>query len=132
MGIRALVLAVLVVSVAPVWADDAEDAAIARVRLTTEASLLTGCTRLGAVSDDSVKDLRRKVLRNGGNAAVIEFSIEDLSMIRANIYRCPAASAEPPRIPPPPTGAPPPPPPARSGPASQQPASPPPPPPPAR
>lgn len=132
MGTRALILAVLVVSVAPAWADDAEDAAIARVRLTTEAALLTGCTRLGAISDDSVKDLRRKVLRNGGNAAVIEFSIENLSMIRAHVYRCPAASAEPPRIPPPPTGAPPPPPPARSGPASQQPASPPPPPPPAR
>jgi hypothetical protein len=125
-------LAVLVVSVAPAWADDAEDAAIARVRLTTEATLLTGCTRLGAVSDDSIKDLRRKVLRNGGNAAVIAFSIEDLSMIRADIYRCSAAVTAPPRIPEPPTGAPPPPPPARSGPPSQQPSSPPPPPPPAR
>jgi hypothetical protein len=124
---------VLVVSVAPAWADDAEDAAIVQVRLTTESTLLAGCTRLGAVSDDSIKDLRRKVLRNGGNAAVIAFSIEDLSMIRADVYRCPAtALTAPPRIPEPPTGAPPPPPPARSGPPPQQPSSPPPPPPPAR
>jgi hypothetical protein len=125
-------LAVLIVSVVPALADDAEDAAIAQVRLTTEPTLLSGCTRLGAVSDDSIKDLRRKVLRNGGNAAVIAFSIEDLSMIRADIYRCPATASPPPRIPQPPTGAPPPPPPARSGPPPQQPLAPPPAPPPAR
>jgi hypothetical protein len=119
----------LLVSAAPAWAND-EDAAIAQVRLTTEAALLTGCTRLNAISDDSIKDLRRKVLRNGGNAAVIAFSIPDLSMILADVYRCPATAAAPSRIPAPPTGAPPPPP-ARSAPP-QQPSSPPPPPPPAR
>jgi hypothetical protein len=125
---RALCLAMLLISVAPAWADDAEDAAIAQVRLTTEPTMMTGCIRLGAVSDDSIKDLRRKVLRNGGNAAVISFGIQDLAIIQGDAYRCPVAASATPGIPQPPAGAPPPPPPARSGPP-QQPSSPPPPPP---
>jgi hypothetical protein len=52
------------------WAEEAERRAMAQVLLTTEAPLLSGCTRVGLVSDDSVKDLRRKIVRAGGNAAV--------------------------------------------------------------
>jgi len=38
---------------------------------------------VGAVSDDSIKDLRRKIVKAGGNAAVLSFEIEDMSTIHA-------------------------------------------------
>jgi len=84
---------------------------MAHVRLTTEPGLTSGCARVGAVSDDSLKDLRRKIVKAGGNAAVLSFGIEDMSTIHAEVYRCPAAASAPSRIPTPPSGSPPPPPP---------------------
>jgi len=119
----------LLAAAAPAWAED-EMAAMARVRLTTEPTLVTGCTRIGAMSDDSVKDLRRKIVRAGGNTAVISFNALELSMLLAEVFRCPTTATGP-SIPPPPAGAPPPPP-ARSGSTPSSPSSPPPPPPPAR
>jgi hypothetical protein len=118
---RALLLVVLA---SPAGADDGERIVLARVRLTTEAAVVRGCTRLGAVSDDSIKDLRRKIVRAGGDTALIAFGVEDLSMVHAQVFRCPpptppAASAPPlpappaPGVPPPPPGPPPPPPPSR-------------------
>jgi ssRNA-specific RNase YbeY (16S rRNA maturation enzyme) len=101
---------VLMISSSSAQADDAEKAAIARVRLTTEAALAAGCTRLGLVSDDSVKDLRRKILRTGGNTGVISFRLDDLSRIYADVFWCPPRTTAPPNVPPPPPGAPPPPP----------------------
>lgn len=115
-AIGTLVL-LLVVAAPAAWADDAEKLAMARVRLSTEAAAATGCTRLGHVSDDSVKDLRRKVVRAGGNTAILSFSPQDLSMIYADVFRCataqsrPPAATVPPDIPAPPPGPPPPPPP---------------------
>ena len=105
------------------WADEAERRAMAQVRFTTEAALLSGCTRLGAATDDDVKDLRRKIVRAGGNAAVLSFGVDDLSKMQADIYRCTTTAKAPSSAPPPPAGTPPPPPP---------PAGAPPPPPPSR
>jgi uncharacterized protein YcfJ len=101
------------VPVSYAWADDAEKIALARVRLTTEAALTTGCTRLGLVSDDSIKDLRRKIVRAGGTAGVLSFGVDDLSTIHAEVFRCPPTDA-PLSIPPPPAGTPPPAPPGPS------------------
>jgi len=84
---------------------------MAQVRLTTEAALLSGCTRIGVVRDDDVKDLRRKIVRAGGTAAVLEFGVDDLSTVQAEVYRCTSTAKAPSTIPPPPAGAPPPPPP---------------------
>jgi len=56
---------------------------MAHLRLTTEPGLTAGCARVGAVSDDSIKDLRRKIVKAGGNAAVLSFEIEDMSTIHA-------------------------------------------------
>jgi len=84
---------------------------MAQVRLTTEAALLSGCTRIGVVRDDDVKDLRRKIVRAGGTAAVLEFGVDDLSTVQAEVYRCTSTAKAPSNIPPPPAGMPPPPPP---------------------
>jgi len=105
---RATCLAVLLVSVSSAWAQDSERSLMANLRLTTEPGLTAGCARVGAVSDDSIKDLRRKIVKAGGNAAVLSFEIEDMSMMHAEVYRCPAATNAPSRIPPPPPGPPPP------------------------
>ncbi len=102
--------ALLVASASSAAADDAEHLAMARVRLTTEPSVARGCTRVGQVSDDSVKDLRRKIVRSGGDTGVLSFSTDDLSNILAQVYRCPPPSSTAPRTTPP-TAVPPPPPP---------------------
>jgi hypothetical protein len=91
-------------------ADDAERYAMSRLRLTTEAARTKGCQLVGSVSDDSVKDLRRKILRLGGDTALLTFGIEDPSKIYAQVFRCPPAATSAPAPPPPPPGTPPPPP----------------------
>jgi hypothetical protein len=87
-------------------------AAMARVRLTTDPNVPLGCTRIGLVRDDSIKDLRRKVVKAGGDTALLSFPAEDLEKIDAQVFRCPPHSVTPPRvpshIPPPPPGPPPP------------------------
>jgi len=105
-------LGLLLVSATPVAAQDPERVAMARLRLTTDPGVTRGCARLGAVSDDSVKDLRRKIVRTGGDTALLTFGIEDMSKIYAQIFRCPATPPPPPPgtppAPPPPPGSPPP------------------------
>lgn len=105
----------------PVGAQDMEKIAMSRVRFTTEPALTQGCTRLGSVRDDSLKDLRRKIVRFGGNTGLLTFGgLEDLEIVFAEVFRCaeppaaapgtaPAGAPAPPAGPPPP----PPPPPAR-------------------
>lgn len=99
--------------------EEAEKRAMAQVRLSTESALLSGCTRLGVVTDDSVRDMRRKIVRAGGNTAIVSFPVDNLKMMQADVYRCTttakAPNAAPPTAPsatypPPPAGAPPPPP----------------------
>ncbi len=114
----------LVVSAMPAAADDPETMAMRRVRLTTDPATVKGCARIGGVSDDSVKDLRKKIVRAGGDAAVLTFGITDMELIHAEVFRCPAPAAPaqpkappkplPPGVPPPPAGTPPPPPPGPS------------------
>jgi hypothetical protein len=109
--VRSLVLlaAILLALAAPASAQKTERAARDRIAFTTDPTLTQGCTLLGRVKDDEVKDLRRKIVRLGGDTAVVAFGDEE---IVADVYRCPAA---PPQssgsIPPPPAGTPPPPPP---------------------
>ena len=100
----------------PAWADDGERMAMARVRLSTDAAIATGCIRVGQVIDDSVKDLRRKIVRAGGDTAIVWFGADEM---HAQVFRCPSTAAPPappvpPNIPPPPPGVPPPPPPGLS------------------
>lgn len=110
MNIRfAWTLGLVLMAAVPAAAQDGERIAMARLRLTTDPALTRGCARLGAVSDDSVKDLRRKIVRAGGDTALLTFGIEDMSMVYAQVFRCPPA---PPAPPPPPPGTPPAPPPA--------------------
>jgi len=108
---RRVLLAALALALAtPASAQDAERAARDRIAFTTDVTLTNGCTLLGRVKDDEVKDLRRKIARLGGDTAVVAFGHED---IIADVYCCPAARMPPvpPNTPPPPAGAPPPPPP---------------------
>jgi hypothetical protein len=94
---RGVVVATLLLALAPLSAaavDDAERYAMSRLRLTTEAARTKGCQLVGSVSDDSVKDLRRKILRLGGDTALLTFGIEDPSKIYAQVYaRAAAATA---------------------------------------
>jgi hypothetical protein len=116
-GVAGALLLMTTTLAGPAGAQDAEKIAMARVRLTTEPGLTQGCSRIGPVRDDSVKDLRRKIVKMGGNTAVMAFGgTEDLSVIYAEVFRCgdpPAAApgTAPARIPLPPAGPPPPPPP---------------------
>jgi hypothetical protein len=116
----------------PSWQDIQEGKAMAAVFLTTEPAMVSGCTQIGVSGDDNVKDLRRKIVRGGGNAAVLTFRVDDLKMMAAEVYKCPTAAAKnggngpktqssppppparsqsPSEPPPPPAGTPPPPPP---------------------
>jgi hypothetical protein len=117
LGLAAVLLTMTTPLATGARAQDLERLAMARVRLTTEAGLAQGCARVGSAHDDSVKDLRRKIVRMGGNTGLLAFGgAEDLSTIYAEVFRCvgpPAAApgSAPVRIPPPPAGPPPPPPP---------------------
>ena len=98
-------------------AQDMERIAMAHVRLTTDPGLTRGCGRVGSAHDDSVKDLRRKIVKMGGNTALITFGgSDDLSTVYAEVFRCagppaPAPGTAPAGVPAPPPGPPPPPPP---------------------
>jgi hypothetical protein len=108
---NAVVLAAVML-VAAAWPAAAQDdrAVLARVRLTTDPKIPVGCTRIGLVRDDSIRDLRRKVVKAGGDTALLSFPADDLEKIDAQVFRCPP-HATPSHIPPPPPGPPPPPPP---------------------
>jgi hypothetical protein len=118
MKTRLTALALTIVGLASLaWADDdGERIAMASVRLSTERAVARGCTPITKVADDSAKDLRRKIIRAGGNVGIISFGVEDLEKIYADVYRCDTVPARAPgttpaRVPPPPPGNPPPPPP---------------------
>jgi hypothetical protein len=104
----------------PAGAQDPERIAMSRVRLTTDAAVTKACTRVGIARDDSIKDLRRKIIKMGGDTAYLTFGgLEDLSVVYAEVFRCPpppaaAPGTAPARVPPPPPGPPPPPPPPGS------------------
>lgn len=125
LGLAGVLLITSVPLAAPAGAQDhLERIAMARVRLTTEAAHTKGCTRIGAARDDSIKDLRRKIVKMGGDTAYLSFGGgEDLSVVYAEVFRCPAAPAAAPGtapagVPPPPPGPPPAPPPPPPPPAA--------------
>ena len=114
---KAAVLTAVAIALVTSTAIGQDDRAVlARVRLTTDPTVPVGCTRIGLVRDDSIKDLRRKVLKAGGDTALLSFPIEDPEKIDAQVFRCPphatTPSTTPSHIPPPPAGPPPPPPPS--------------------
>jgi len=77
----------LTLTTSPAWADEAENFAMAHVRLSTEPTMATGCLRVGQVMDDSVKDLRRKIVKTGGDTGILSFgSRPDL----CQAFRCAA------------------------------------------
>ena len=106
----ALLAAVVIAATTSAAGAQDDNARLARVRLTTDPRVPVGCTRVGLVRDDSIKDLRRKVVKAGGDTALLSFPADDLEKIDAQVFRCPA-HATPSQIPPPPPGPPPPPPP---------------------
>ena len=124
-----LATALVAALAASAHAQDAERIAMSQVRLSTEPAAAQGCSHVNSAKDNSVRDLRRKIVRAGGNMAVISFHVDDLSTIFAEIYRCggfgPGSGA--PGSGPPASGATAPPPPVMP---SAPPAPPPPPPPP--
>jgi len=124
MALRLAVLIVLLTASVAV-AQDATRLAMGRVRLTTDPKVPVGCTTLGTADDTSLKDLRRKVVRLGGDTALLSFPANNLERVNAVVFRCPPATAAPaasrppvalPSVPAPPGGAPPPPPPPGSAP----------------
>ena len=66
----------------------AEKMAMFQVRLTTEPQMLAGCQRTGRVSDSSMEDLRKKIVRSGGNAGLLTFDLDDLERVYAEVHRC--------------------------------------------
>ena len=123
--IAALTMALTLAATATSLAQD-DRAVLGRVRLTTDPRVPVGCTRIGIVRDDSIKDLRRKVVKAGGDTALLSFPPDDLGRIDAQVFRWPPHSSS--TIPPPPPGTPPAPPPGVTPPPPS--GSPPPPPPP--
>jgi hypothetical protein len=104
----ALAALTIVVAAAPATAQDATRVAMGRVRLTTDPKIPIGCATLGTVDDTSLKDLRRKIVRLGGDTGLLSFPAENLERVNAIVFRCPP--------PPPPPVSPPPPPPPGSAP----------------
>ena len=82
---------------------DAVDIAMGQLQLTTDRSVTRGCTRVTSVRDDSLKDLRRKIVRAGGDTALLTFSAAELSYISAEVYKCAGVQAQ--SAPPPPPAA---------------------------
>ena len=85
----ALAASALLVLKSPVMAQDNERLMMMRVRFTTDPILPPGCIFIAAVADDAVKDLRRKIVRLGGDTAVISFPPDDVERMHAQVYRCP-------------------------------------------
>jgi hypothetical protein len=105
--VAAGVALLLLFPVAPAGAQDPEHLAMARVRVTTEPGLARGCIRLGMVEDDSMKDLRRKIVRSGGNMGVLSFRLDDLEAMQVEVFHCSQAPPPPGAPPPSPTSKPP-------------------------
>src|SRR5258708_15198801 len=115
MGLAGVLLTMSAPIVSGARAQDLEKLAMARVRLTTDAGLTHGCGRIGSVHDDSVKDLRRKIVKMGGNTGLLSFGgPEGLSTAPAEVLRRARPPARTPRtgparVPAPPPRPPPPP-----------------------
>jgi hypothetical protein len=108
-----LLVAAAVALAAPASAQDYEK--MRQVKLTTDPVDTYRCAKLGVVRDDSMKDLRKKIVRAGGNVGLLNFTATDMAVVYAEVFRCPPPEppgspppGRPPDVPPPPPGAPPP------------------------
>jgi hypothetical protein len=84
-----LAIAVLLSTSASVWGQEYDKFALLRVPLLTEAGQVAGCVRVGITSDNSPEDLRKKILRMGGDTGLVTFDLQDPDKINAEVYRCP-------------------------------------------
>ncbi|HSF06209.1 MAG TPA: hypothetical protein VLG10_10520 [Methylomirabilota bacterium] len=82
------------------WGQPIDRQILLRVLLATDARQVAGCQRLGIVSDTSPEDLRKKILRMGGDAGFVTFDLADPDRMNAEVYRCRqvAAPATPPGL----------------------------------
>jgi hypothetical protein len=89
-GMRRALLAivVLVASTPSVWGQAFDRQTLLRVLLATDARQVATCQRLGLVSDTSPEDLRKKILRGGGDAGLVTFDAMDPDKMNAEVYRC--------------------------------------------
>ncbi|HEU5303766.1 MAG TPA: hypothetical protein VFU40_03900 [Gemmatimonadales bacterium] len=85
-----LVTAVLLASSPSVWgqAPQYDRQTLLRVLLATDAAQVVACERLGIVRDSSPEDLRKKILRLGGDAGLVTFDSADPDKMNAEVYRC--------------------------------------------
>ena len=89
MSTRAMTFLLVVAFAGPAFGQGvSEKVAMFAVRLTTEAPVLSSCERTGRVSDSSMEDLRKKIVRAGGNAGLLVFASDDLDEVHAEVYRC--------------------------------------------
>jgi hypothetical protein len=83
-----LAIAVLLSTSASAWGQMYDKYALLRVPLATEASQVAGCVKVGITSDNSPEDLRKKILRMGGDVGLVTFDLQDPDKINAEVYRC--------------------------------------------
>jgi hypothetical protein len=95
---RALVAIVLVLTTMlatdpAAWGQPIDRQTLLRVLLATDVRQVASCQRLGIVSDTSPEDLRKKILRMGGDAGFVTFDLADPDRMNAEVYRCRAVAA---------------------------------------
>ncbi len=77
------------------WGQPFDRQTLLRVLLATDARQVAACQRLGIVSDTSPEDLRKKILRMGGDAGLVAFDLADPDKMNAEVYRCRPVTASP-------------------------------------
>src|SRR5262249_43524982 len=73
-------------------AEDVEHFAMSHVRLSTDPRIASGCARVSRVTDDSLRDLRRKGGRSGGHTPGLSVSTHDLGVVLPGVHRGPPPS----------------------------------------
>jgi hypothetical protein len=79
---------VLLATSPPAWGQAFDKQTLLRVLLATDARQVAACERLGVVSDTSPEDLRKKIIRLGGDAGLVTFDPADPDRMNAEVYRC--------------------------------------------
>jgi len=86
---RALLAIVVLLAMTPsAWGQAFDRQTLLRVLLATDARQVAACERLGILSDTSPEDLRKKIIRMGGDAGLVTFDAADPDKMNAEVYRC--------------------------------------------
>jgi hypothetical protein len=97
-----LAIAMVLVMAPAAWGQPIDRQTLLRVLLATDARQVAACQLIGIVSDTSPEDLRKKILRMGGDAGLVAFDGADPDRMNAQVYRCPQigppAAAAPPGV----------------------------------